>query len=133
MDKSIIPDEDVQENVRVIGKEIDVYLPSRNIGIELNGVYWHSTRINKDKYNVAHKQKEAEEKGIFIIEVWDVEWTDPQKREIVKDYIKAKLGKTEKRIAARKCTVTEIGKREKESSLQNIISWEIRGTCMPTD
>lgn len=115
--KSIIPDEDVQENVRVIGKEIDVYLPSRNIGIELNGVYWHSTRINKDKYNVAHKQKEAEEKGIFIIEVWDVEWTDPQKREIVKDYIKAKLGKTEKRIAARKCTVTEIGKREKREFL----------------
>lgn len=114
--KSIAQGERVEENVRIDGKEIDVYLPDRKIGIELNGAYWHSTKVNNDKYNIAHKQRKLWEQGIFVIEVWDTEWRE--KQEIVKDYISAKLGKITQRIAARKCTVEEISDKEKSEFLE---------------
>jgi hypothetical protein len=40
----------VDRNNRSIlgGKEIDLLLPEHNIGIEYNGLFWHSERVHKD-------------------------------------------------------------------------------------
>ena len=43
----------VKNREKVYGKEIDVYIPSLNVGIEYNGEYYHSNKPDKDiaKYN----------------------------------------------------------------------------------
>ena len=41
------------------GKELDIYIPSKNIAIECNGVYWHSLKPTNFHYN---KWKNCKEK-----------------------------------------------------------------------
>ena len=33
------------------GKEIDIFIPEKNIGIEFNGNYWHSSLYKEKKYH----------------------------------------------------------------------------------
>lgn len=50
-----------------LGKEIDIYLPEYNIGIEYNGSHWHKDKEETDK----EKVKYFYDKGIRIITVRD--------------------------------------------------------------
>ena len=43
-------------------KEIDIFIPSKNIGIEYNGLRWHSDEFNKDKNYHRNKTDECEKK-----------------------------------------------------------------------
>lgn len=45
------------------GKEIDIFLPDHNIGVEIDGVFWHKNKIEKDR----EKNLFFKEKGIRII------------------------------------------------------------------
>ena len=96
-------------NVRNIisPKELDIYIPSKNIAIECNGVYWHS---KYDKEYHINKYLECKSKGIQLISIWE-DWikTNP---EIVKSIILSKLNIYKERIGARKCIVREITSRE---------------------
>lgn len=72
---------DVLTNQRVLGqKEIDVFLPKLNLGIELHGLYWHSERLVPVTAH-ADKLKLAEEKGIRLLQVFEDEWQ--QRKEVV--------------------------------------------------
>ena len=53
----------------VYGKEIDVYLPNLNVGIEYNSSYWHKDRLEKDD----EKTMFFKGKGITILSVSDGE------------------------------------------------------------
>ena len=80
----------VVEKSRVLdGKEIDIYLPEYNLGIEYNGSVYHATEgaafKNKDKYYHRDKFLLAKSKGIHLISVFDVDWLD--NKEIIKKYI----------------------------------------------
>ena len=72
------------DNVRKLlcGGEIDIYLPEHNIGIEINGHYYHS-EINgrKDKVYHINKTKLADQKGIKLLQIFEDEIL--QKKEIV--------------------------------------------------
>lgn len=48
---------------KLFGKELDVYLPELNVGIEYNGHYYHKNRLKQDE----EKLNFFEEKGIRII------------------------------------------------------------------
>lgn len=50
------------------GKELDIYIPSKHLAIECNGVYWHSIECKspKDKYYHFNKWKECKDKGIEL-------------------------------------------------------------------
>lgn len=98
------------------GTEIDIYVPEKNIGIEYNGVYWHSTAVLSDK-NVHYKKFTAcKDNGVQLIQIWEDEWQD--KQELVKNLIAHKLGaSSQKRIFARKTEVVEIPYRESEEFL----------------
>lgn len=55
------------------GMEIDVFLPSHNVGFELNGLYWHSSKfINKNKH--LEKTEKAACKGISLYHVFEDDW-----------------------------------------------------------
>jgi hypothetical protein len=74
----------------IIGRqEIDIYLPNHDIGIEFNGLFWHSDYILKDKEYHKKKQDLCEKKGIELITIWQDEWE--HKKHIVQSILKARL------------------------------------------
>ena len=98
--------------------EIDIIIPEKNIGIEFDGIYYHSELSgNKDKNYHINKTKRAEEIGLRLIHIFENEWQ--QKKDIVKSVLRSKLGKIENRIYARKCVVKEISTAEKKKFLEN--------------
>lgn len=92
--------------------EIDVYVPEHKLGIELNGLYWHSERFKEKDYHVKKNQK-AFEMGIRLINIFEDDWRE--RRSICESMIKHALGKTEKRIYARQCDVVELNASERRS------------------
>lgn len=121
---------EVERNNRRIfdGKEIDVWIPSKKLGIELNGLYWHSeSKVGK----ILHREKAdlADELGITLLQFWDFEWDD--KREIVQNIIKSKLGVFDRKIYARKCSVVDVSPADarnfcEESHLQGYANASIK-------
>ena len=92
-------------------QELDIYIPEKNLAIEFNGMYWHSTL--RDRMTIQYhqnKSKLCQEKGIRLIHIYEDEWNDEHKREIIKDIIKHSLNipTSENKIYARKCTIKEI-------------------------
>lgn len=64
----------VLTNQRILGqKEVDVFLPELNLGIELHGLYWHTERVIPATAH-ADKLRLAEEKGIRLLQVFEDEW-----------------------------------------------------------
>lgn len=87
-------------------QEIDVLVGQ--IGIEMNGDYWHSTKVKGDFRYHLKKTEAAELVGLQLLHVAEHEWNDPVKREIWKSVILAKLGKLPIKIHARKCSVKQL-------------------------
>lgn len=104
--------------------EIDIFIPSKNIGIELNGNYWHS-EIHKDRnYHLFKTELANKINGTRIIHVFEDEWI--HQSNIVKSRLKAILGKTPYKIYARKCEVKEIATSTKTKFLEK---YHIQGPC----
>lgn len=65
-----------QSNRKILnGKEIDLFLPEVNVGIEFNGVYWHS-EMHKDKNYHYDKWVAAQNAGIQLIQIWEDDYRD---------------------------------------------------------
>ena len=79
-------------NVRNIisPSEIDIYLPDQNIGIEFNGVYWHSEIIKDKKYHL-NKRILCRDKNIDLIQIWEDDWK--LKKDIIKSILLSRIGK----------------------------------------
>lgn len=89
------------------GREVDLYIPSKNIGIELHGLYWHSTaRNNYTKNDHISKLKECEFEGIRLISIYADEIY--HKFDIVRNRLRNILGLTRYSIYARKCQIREV-------------------------
>lgn len=88
------------------GKEIDVFVPSLNIGFEFNGVYWHTEKyVGKDLHRI--KADRAEEAGIRLVQIWEDDWFNRSAQ--VLSHVRHVLGKNDEgRVFARKCSVREI-------------------------
>lgn len=55
------------------GMEIDVYIPEMRVGVEIDGVYWHSVRNTPERDYHNYKQQLATERGIKLYQVFDAE------------------------------------------------------------
>jgi hypothetical protein len=101
----------------LFGKEIDILIPSKNIGFEFTGLYWHS-ELNKDDHihHLSNKTGYAHNKGIKLITIFEDEWDN--KKDICKSRIAAILGFTQIKIAARKCTIGIVPSKDKISFLK---------------
>ena len=89
--------------------EIDILIPSINLGIEYNGSYWHS--LKEPDYH-QFKTDLCREYGIQLFQVADYEDLD-----IWKSMILHKLGKST-RIYARKCELREISNEVAHSFIE---------------
>lgn len=96
--------------------ELDIFIPSLNIGIEYNGLYWHSSAIKKPEY---HKEKREffESKGIKLLQFYDNECRD--KQDLVNFMILAKIGKVEVKYQARKLKIKTVPNKEAQVFLSN--------------
>lgn len=82
---------DIETKVRSVlsPKELDIYIPSKNIGIEYNGLHWHSEQYAGTRH-MRTKWEKAREKGVRILNIFEDEWL--LKRPIVERAIVASLG-----------------------------------------
>lgn len=93
--------------------EIDVYIPSKKVGIEFDGLYWHCEREGVSKNNLLEKSKVAWENNIRLIHIFEDEWDNH--KDICKSIINSSIGIYSKRIYARKCIFKEVNKEEGSS------------------
>lgn len=98
------------------GKEIDILIESHKLGVEFDGIRYHSVYTgNKDKTYHVDKTDLAEQHGYQLLHIFENEWDDRIKREIWKSIIKSKLGLSGRKIYARKCTLKELSPAEARS------------------
>lgn len=89
-------------------KELDIFLPNKNIAIEYNGLFWHSEdKVGKN--NHITKTISCQDKQIQLIHIFSDEWN--LRKDIVKSMILNKLGMS-KKIHARQCSLIEISYQE---------------------
>lgn len=93
------------------GKELDIYIPSMNIAIEYNGIYWHSEGMNnKDRYSHLRKLEACLDKGIALIQIFEDEYVFHKDLVYEKLEHLLKFESNKERVAARRCRVVEIHK-----------------------
>lgn len=87
--------------------EIDIWIPSHNLAIELGGLYWHSSLNKNDNY---HEKKRilCSEQGIRLLTIFEDEVNFSI--DIVKSRILNLLGKSPKGKGARKLQIRTIDK-----------------------
>lgn len=88
-------------------KELDIYIPPKNIAIEFNGLYWHTTEY-VDKNQHLEKTKMCEEKNIRLIHIFEDDWL--LKRSICESIILSALGIYKQKIFARVCEFKKVDK-----------------------
>lgn len=91
--------------------EIDIYIPSKRLAIEVNGVYWHSEEKGKDSQYHLKKTMQCEQKDIQLIHIYDTEWHNPITQKIIKSKLRH-LFNLSTRISARKCSVALVSTNE---------------------
>ena len=108
------------------GKEIDIFLNDFNLGIEVDGNYFHS-EINGEKNNKYHldKTKLAHEKNIKLIHIFEDEIL--YKKDIVLSRLGNQLNLNNIKYFARNCEIRIINKKESELFLNNN---HIQGNCI---
>ena len=105
-------------------KEIDIIVPSKKIGIEYDGLYWHSHKILGDSKYHLNKTLAANEKGYRLIHVFEDEWI--YKQSIVKNRLMHIFGVSCISVYGRKCEVREVNKELSDKFLEK---YHIQGTC----
>lgn len=99
------------DNNRTIlnGYEIDIYVPEFNLGIEVNGNYFHS-ELNGEKNKEYHLNKTiiSNNKNIKLIQIFEDEVL--QKKEITLSRLSSLLNINSK-IYGRKCIIREVSKK----------------------
>ena len=92
--------------------EVDIFIPSLNIGIEYNGSYYHRTLpiSDRSKNKTYHQDKFLACKciGIRLISIFDVDWLERQDK--VKSYLSTLFMTYKNKIYARKTSIARISK-----------------------
>ena len=96
-----------QDRTIIPPKEIDIFIPSANLAIEINGLYWHSDKFKDKNYHYS-KWKECHDNGIQLLSIMEDEFVNRSNTWISK--ILHICNKSKERIHARKCDIVELGK-----------------------
>lgn len=124
--KSYYPD---ARKMRKGGNEIDVFIPELNIGIEFNGLYWHS-ELNKPTNYHLDKTNYFKEHGIKLLHVFEHEWASKQQQ--IKSFLQSAINKNSNKIGARKCNfIWSNDKKDKKEVAEFLETYHIQGkvTC----
>ena len=129
---SLMGKENVEKSNRTIldGQEIDIFIPSLNIGIEYNGLRWHSDKFKGRNYHLSKTEK-ANSKGVKLIQIFEDEYNN--RKEIVLSKIRRLLNvdKELPTIMARKCKVSIIEKEDAKDFLNKNHIQGYKGCTIP--
>jgi hypothetical protein len=92
-------------------KSVDIFLPEKNLAIELNGIFFHKDEKNRH----IEKKQYCEDLGIDLLQFTDYDYEN--KKDIVMSMVKNKIGINNK-IYARKCRIQEINTEEYKRFLE---------------
>ena len=128
----LIGKDNVEKSNRKIlnGREIDIFIPSLKLGIEYNGLRWHSDKFRNRNYHLS-KTQEANRNGVKLIQIFEDEYTNH--KDIVLSKIRRLLnidGGLEK-VMARKCRVSGITKEEAKEFLNKNHIQGYKGCTVP--
>ena len=98
------------------GKEIDIFVPKFNIGIECDGLRWHNEQYRDKNYHLS-KTNECRENGVHLIHIFEDEWRF--KSDIWKSMFINMFGLIKNKIFARKCEVREVDGKDCREFLNN--------------
>lgn len=105
------------------GRELDLYIPSKGIGIEYNGLKWHSEEFSKNWTYHIDKTNECLKKQIKLIQIFEDEYIKTP--EIVKSKLLHIMNVNNSiKVMGRKCYIKEI---DKEISREFLTKFHIQG------
>ena len=105
-----------RKDILPFGYELDLYVSSLKIGIEFNGVYWHSEKFKHSNYH-HRKWLEARKLGIQLIQIWEDDWNN--KPDLIKAMLAHKLGLSRlTKIYARKTKIISVKTKIAEAFLE---------------
>lgn len=107
--KSLYLDAEYNNRTQIKPYEIDIYVPSKSIGIEYCGLVWHSEKYTGKNAHI-NKTKLCLENGIRLITIFEDEWLERQEQ--VKGFLRSALGKNERKLDARKCQISEMSNKD---------------------
>lgn len=108
--------------------EIDIMLPEIGVGIEYDGLRWHSEEFDKLKYYHYAKSEACKENGIRLVHLFEDEWKE--KKDIVLSNLRHIVGKDiSKGVGARNCEIREI---EVDEVSQFLDMFHLQGACRST-
>jgi hypothetical protein len=110
-------------------EEIDIFIPSKNIAIEFNGLFWHSydrSETIQEKERHQSKALRCQEQGVKLFTIFENEWLQTDKQDIWKSILRMHLSGPTTKYYARNCQVKELEyKPFKEFCEEN----HIQGSC----
>lgn len=105
--KSVYSGKIIENTRKVISpKELDIYLPEKQLAFEFNGTYWHSEHVGLSKNYHQEKTKACHKAKIRLIHIFEHEWLF--NRDKIKSLIRSALGIYSIRLYARKCQIKPI-------------------------
>lgn len=82
--------EDAVSQFRIPPYSADIYVPNKKLILEMDGLYFHSDAIKKDKNELQIRKKFLDGQGFLVINIFEHEWKN--KRLILEEKIKTLLG-----------------------------------------
>lgn len=108
----------INNSRKILGRqEIDIYIPSKKIGIEFNGSYWHSTPVKGRMYH-QNKTIDCLRHGVRLIHIFEYEWDSLMERKRVENYLVDILSDNKQVVYARNTGVVEISSQESSDFLE---------------
>jgi very-short-patch-repair endonuclease len=113
---SKISNEQLEFNKKMFGYEVDICISSKKLCFEYNGIYWHS-ELYKDKNYHKDKKNKFLENGWDLIYIWEDDWNNQIKKDIIISKIKS-IFKLNEKIYAKNCDIKEITHNEAKDFLE---------------
>ena len=114
----------------LIDREIEIYIPDNKIGIEFDGLKFHTEFFGKKKHDYhLNKTLQCNEKGVGLIHIFEDEYVNHKDIVLSKLRHILKLDSNLPKIPGRKCKVKEIMKHQAKDFLEK---YHIQGYCSST-
>lgn len=91
-------------------KEMDIYMPEKQLAVEYCGMYWHSAFSAED--NRAMRQRHAEKfeaakaAGVRLLTIYESEWKE--REPAIRRLLRNAAGKSKGKLMARKCDLRKV-------------------------